>query len=416
MFEKECHLITEMTRIGPKVYPFDIPIDLDWSFVKKTLIENRLAGLAFWRITQTKIDIPGLEELEAHFRTNQFQNMMLLEEAERILEALNKSGIEVLLTKGLILLGTIYPLGVRRMGDIDLLVRPSQSKKAFNLFEKMGYKIGHKDRSSELGGKNSFDLYLLKGQQAIMIDMAWEFLDNPGRKSETAPDMEKLFEKARPLKLGAVDGRALDPVDQIIHTAAHVSLHHDLNYLPGLIDLAALLSRAETLDWGELEDRAAFFNLRNAVVCSLGVIKEIYGLKIGEPILKNWQILKRKVYRSPAVLFFDRLWVLGAEQESILGNKKGGIEKKLALTYFKESLMDSLTARWSSRWRKIRPDRARIWKAYRVYRPLWAVQALGFVHVVFYSLFLLIALPILQVLRPILGVLAIRRQGRQGFL
>lgn len=106
-----------MTRVGPGVhFRMDAPADLDWGFVRKTLIENRLAGLAYWRITQANIDFPALEEFEAHFRTNQFQNMMLLEEAERILAALNKAGIEVLLTKGLILLGTIYPLGIRRMG------------------------------------------------------------------------------------------------------------------------------------------------------------------------------------------------------------------------------------------------------------------------------------------------------------
>lgn len=249
-----------------------------------------------------------------------------------------------------------------------------------------------------------------------MVDMAWEFLDNPGRKEKTALDMETLFEMARPLTLGTVDGQGLNPIDQIIHTAAHVSLHHDLNYLSGVVDIVALLSREKELDWGSLESRASFFNLRNAVVCTLGVAKEVYDLKIGESILKHWQDLKNKLYRSPAVLFLDRLWVLGAEQESFLGSRKGGLEKKLALTSFKDILMDSLTARWKSKWRKIRPDRARIWKAYRIDSPQWAVRALGFVHIVLYSLFLLIAVPIFQALRPVLGARAKRQLGRQRFL
>jgi hypothetical protein len=416
MFERECDFIIRMTRLDSPPACLDVPPNLDWGFILKTLIDNRMAGLVYWQITRSNIDIPGIEKLESHYRTNQFQNMMLLEEAERILDILNKAGIEVLLTKGLVLLGTTYPLGARRMGDIDLLVRLSQSQAALRIFEGMGFQIGHKDLSSQLGGKNSFDLSLPKGQQYIMVDLSWEFLDNPGRKEGSEFDMEALFEKARSIKLGAVEGRVLDPADQIIHTAAHVSLHHDLNYLPGLVDVAALVCREKNLDWGALESRASFFNLRNAVVCTLGVAQEVYDLTIGEPILKRWRSLKRSLYRSSAILFLDRFWILGAEQESFLRSRKGGLEKKLALTFFRECLTDSLTAQWKSRWRKIWPDRARIWKAYRVHNPQWAVWALSFFHILLYPLFLVLAVPILLAFRPFLGAKAKRRLGKQRFL
>ncbi|RXJ46014.1 nucleotidyltransferase family protein [Gelidibacter gilvus] len=79
-----------------------------------------------------------LEELTA---INRNRNEKLLKEARAISEVLNHAQIDHVFIKGIALIagGTFKDIGERMIGDIDILIAPSQIDEAFNLLEHKGY-------------------------------------------------------------------------------------------------------------------------------------------------------------------------------------------------------------------------------------------------------------------------------------
>jgi hypothetical protein len=67
-------------------------------------------------------------------------NHRVFETAASVLELLHQAGIEVMAFKGLALAGEVYsPHRLRAIGDLDLLVRPSQHRRAVRVLEQAGW-------------------------------------------------------------------------------------------------------------------------------------------------------------------------------------------------------------------------------------------------------------------------------------
>ncbi|MEW6601382.1 MAG: nucleotidyltransferase family protein, partial [Nitrospirota bacterium] len=117
---------------------------IKWDDFLEASVSQGLAPLthAYLKKHQEKTSVPSYvrDELAELYHGNVARNMYLRSELERILHAFNEQGIDVILLKGAALAWTAYgDIGLRTMGDIDILVRPKNLSMAKNIMHELSY-------------------------------------------------------------------------------------------------------------------------------------------------------------------------------------------------------------------------------------------------------------------------------------
>ncbi len=128
-------------------------------------------------------------QLKASYYRTAAHNALLLRELERILEAFERAGIEVIVLKGAALAQTIYPdPALRPMSDIDLLVHAGDLAAASKAAQGTGY-------TQE---KITYHAYLRGGpEQQVAVEIHWALpQDSRGR----SPDLDTLWRNTVPLE------------------------------------------------------------------------------------------------------------------------------------------------------------------------------------------------------------------------
>src|SRR5205085_4579678 len=121
-----------------------IPEGLLWERVLELADWHRLGPLLWGLLSQDpfKASVPPdtLAALRMSAMTTAASNMNLQLQLDRVLAALAKETIPVMLLKGAALIETVYPsVGLRPMEDLDLLVPRSLVQQAYEVVETLGY-------------------------------------------------------------------------------------------------------------------------------------------------------------------------------------------------------------------------------------------------------------------------------------
>src|SRR5438128_10387673 len=96
--------------------------------------------LVWWNLTDAPIESAERTALRAEYRQAWIRNQHILAIVTPLLEALHLEGIQTLLLKGAALAVTSYErIGVRPIGDVDVLVRPEAAPAARQVLERHGW-------------------------------------------------------------------------------------------------------------------------------------------------------------------------------------------------------------------------------------------------------------------------------------
>lgn len=398
IFESECNLIISIIGIDQPLAPPSNIKSLNWSFIIRTLTDNRLAGLAYWHISSSHSPAwpkEFLKKLEEQFFLNQFINVMLLQEAGRIFSVLKENDIEAVALKGITLIEEFYPVGARKLGDIDIFIPPEQAEVTISTLEGIGYEC----RIPLDLSKGYAELYLARGNLKVPVDLSWKFLHRTKFENTKILSFDEVSKRCPKINISNVEVKVLDRIDQIIHTASHVALHHELNFLPGLTDVCMFLSRDKDLDWKELEDRALKAGLSRTVTTVIGVINDLFGVPIPEDFFIRWKKLRHSLLKGPECIFLDRFWILGAEIDAEVKAVKGGLKRNIARFFWNQVLPDSYSNRFSVIVDYLWPSEERIKKTYRARNRL-IILFYQILHIPLILSFSIVALPLFLVLRP----------------
>ncbi len=224
------------------------------------------------------------DRLRAMFVATRLNNVQILQELEKLTTLFEQAGIPVVALKGICFALTIYPdIGMRPMGDLDLLVPVSRLKDAVEIAHYSGYVkampeatpgldelLNHaacltKTRSPfttleihhTLVGEESF-------RHAVPVDWFWT-------QTETMVSNAKSWEAAQVLML--------TPTAQLLYACAHAMLQHGGRNasLRWMYDLDRLVRvYAERLDWELLLTQARRFEWGSAVSAALSQIASIF--------------------------------------------------------------------------------------------------------------------------------------------
>ena len=267
-----------------------------------------------------KCDVPeGVSaQLKAGYYRTAAHNALLLRELERILDAFEQAGIDVVLLKGAALAQTVYPdPALRPMSDLDLLVR----KEFLPIGKQIIIALGYKEIRAEYLGlapwldeaMNHHVHLQNETQKQVIVELHWGII--AGDVDRRSPSTEWLWMRTQPFETSAkITPRTqvfqLTPVALILHSAAHLILQHGkyLSWLLWLYDLHLLVSKYyQEIDWGMLLEDANDLHWIAALHSALENCQELFATPLPKDYLsvlkkhgtkQDWQLVVSMNTRS----------------------------------------------------------------------------------------------------------------------
>ena len=178
------------------------------------------------------------------------ENRALFAAGRQILLALHAAGVDTLMLKGGALAVSVYrDIGLRPMGDLDVLVRTGQARAAVEALAAAGW-CGRAAVTPEyIRTQHAADLFAAGD---LKCDLHWHvYWECCGPDAD-----DELWAASVPLAFAGVDTRTLAVADQLLHVCVHGSRRARRPGIRWIADALAVL-RAGGVDWARLLGQAA---------------------------------------------------------------------------------------------------------------------------------------------------------------
>jgi hypothetical protein len=252
----------------------------DWDFLVSKAHAEGVAPLLYWMLSRSgkfsSIPQAVRNSLRLMYSSTWMQNQKIFKELEVLTRRFHRAEIPVAALKGVCFALTIYPdIGLRPMGDMDLLIPKSKLTEAVGIAKSLGYEDTLPEASPGLNELLGLHVFLQKlSPQSITLELHHSLVAD---KSFTyAVRVDWFWEQTEPLDVSSSQKqfenlRMLTPTAQVLYAASHAMLQHggqntplrwfyDLDRLichyDGRMDWDLLLSQAKTFDWGSALDAA----------------------------------------------------------------------------------------------------------------------------------------------------------------
>jgi hypothetical protein len=244
--------------------------------------------------------LDGIHELNAA------RNRQLLEEVEELAGLLNRSGIEPVLLKGAAyLVGGVYADPADRwLQDIDFLVSPDESRRAFEIVKAAGYEPYVPNPSALV----LHHLPSLSKPHRVPVEIHHHLGCAACTRVLTASE---VLNHARTVSIGRATVRIPSAEHLMTHLILHSQIHHGAPSriwptLRSMLDLV-VLRRAQMLDWGAIRERFASGEQSASLEAHLRQIEATLAVSTPFPISAGgvrWQY-RRLLWREPRLRFMD---------------------------------------------------------------------------------------------------------------
>jgi hypothetical protein len=195
----------------------------DTAAVNKLTAEG-LAPLAFHSLSNLPPVDPAIRQLLAHqHRRSARLNLCALADLHVLVPALAAADVPVLLMKGAALATRLYPAAsLRPMRDLDLLVRREHAMQAHDVLIGLGYTPAPERRPGAQLAFGTERSYRRPGH--LPVELHWHVL-NLTSYQHLAP-AAWFWQQAERVEIASAPAYVLRPTAQLLHLAAHLSLHH----------------------------------------------------------------------------------------------------------------------------------------------------------------------------------------------
>lgn len=225
---------------------------------------RHFANSAAWLITNT-------EELKQAFLENAARNMRLYQELGKLLRRLWEQDIAVIALKGAHLAEAVYDnIGLRIMGDVDLLVRKDDLLRVEQELLAQGYKP---DDCNRVIAQDNYNFPYTLPKSGLVVEIHWVLVAS---KLPFQVGMEGLWSRAQQVTLAQVPVLALSPADLLLYLCLHTAKHTYDMQLRMLCDIGEVVQRyGAGLDWQEIGVRAWQWGIIRAVYVILRLAQEL---------------------------------------------------------------------------------------------------------------------------------------------
>ncbi len=227
----------------------------DWTHLLVLAEEHGVAGhlaACLRELAEDSVPPDIRQTLVDRQRAQVFSTLRLTAELFRILDRLTSQGIGALVVKGPVLAVQAYgDPAMRSYGDLDLLVRQRDIRRATELMSAAGYSAAV-PLSAIDAGKIPGQYLFSKPDSKLIVE-----LHNDGtlRYFPRRLPLEEFFTRQIRVRLDAHEIPALSVEDELVLICIHGAKHF-WERLMWIADVAALVSRQTGIDWGRVADSA----------------------------------------------------------------------------------------------------------------------------------------------------------------
>ena len=196
---------------------------------------------------------PGIRQaLAERQRARVFFSLRLTAELLRLVESLASESIEALVVKGPVLAVQAYDdPAMRSYGDLDLLVRQRDIRRATELMSAAGF-VPAVSLSAIDAGKIPGQYLFFKPNSKLIIEL---HNDCTLRYFPRRLPLEDFFARQIRVRVDGHDAPALSLEDELVLICVHGAKHF-WERLMWIADIAALISRQANIDWQRVADSA----------------------------------------------------------------------------------------------------------------------------------------------------------------
>jgi hypothetical protein len=240
--------------------------NLDWIRIKTVASEEGVIGILYKTLKDAGMPQSALASFRDYYLSITALNIININALEKLEDALSSKQIEVMTLKGASLLNSTYAdIGMRPMGDLDLMVRPEEREGFVNLLYNLGYKevplfphLFNKDR--------------------VVIDLHLHALNTDriaGRAGLFPVGMGPVWANSVPWREGHQWLRRPDDADNILLLSQHY-MKHSFSKLIWLVDILKLITNNDVMFQTDLFKRADYLQQGKSLSYTLYLLNKVF--------------------------------------------------------------------------------------------------------------------------------------------
>ena len=310
--------------------------DPDWGEIIQLAARHGVTPLLYLNLKAAAptpyVPVAVMHQLREAYLGNAVRNTRLYYQLARLLTALQKDNIAVIVLKGAHLAETVYGnVALRPMGDLDLMVRKSDLSRTAEKLVGMGYSFNAPaDMKAYCEENHHLPAFLAPGGPAVEIHWLIPLVISPSgeelaglwrgewfeafEQQVNSPSDEELagvWKRCRWATIAGVETLVLSPEDLLLHLCMETSHHHS-GFVMGLspfCDISATIRRYQNeIDWKQLQFRAQEWGAGKYVHLTLWLARDLLEAPVPGDVL---EFLKPKD--------FDARWVAVAKEQVLSG-------------------------------------------------------------------------------------------------
>lgn len=254
----------------------------DWIVLTRVAQAEGVVPLVYWHFNHCgwsgSAPKPVQDMLRYTYAASFLRNRSLFQELDRILDALARAGVPVILLKGADLAASVYPdMGLRPMSDLDLLLPKSDVANAVQAMHSLGYADFREERTRGLDWRTAYDRKLVGGaRERVAVELHWNLV--AGDAVRHSPSIDWFWQQTEAVAPGSEDwpglkkALRLTPTAHLLYLTAHLMLQHGgaQARLLWYYDLHLLLERSkDRIQWDEFLERSRQFRWASAAHAAL---------------------------------------------------------------------------------------------------------------------------------------------------
>jgi hypothetical protein len=254
---------------GPRLRALTAQV-VDWEPLVQAAAANDVLPLLYARLSEMCPDVvPArvLAELREISRQTGLRNLSLTHELLRLLALFDHQGIRAVPFKGPSLAVSLYgSLGLRRSGDLDILVRWADVSAAKRALLAEGYRLYPPMSAEEeaVHCQSEHHLQFDREDGFVRVEIHWTIVQ---KHLGPHADVAYVWDLVRPANLAGRSVLSLPPEDLFLILCIH-GHKHDWDRLKWIADIGWMIHRHPDLDWRGILERAA--SLRQEAAVRLG--------------------------------------------------------------------------------------------------------------------------------------------------
>ncbi|MGJ8638302.1 MAG: nucleotidyltransferase domain-containing protein [Opitutaceae bacterium] len=221
---------------------------------------------------------------------------LYLEQLDRVAAALAEKGIPLVALKNSGIARGIYrDLAGCPMGDVDVLVRPSDFRSAHAVMLELGYEMDDRspfqveslDEAEQHGGSEY--TYKLSDGSTLWFELQWRPVAGRWIQPDQEPPADELMERSVSIE-GSV-ARLLCPEDNLLQVSLHTAKHSFVR-APGFrlhTDVDRIV-RGCSIDWDAFCTHVEKIRVKTAVYLSLSIPAALFDTPVPDRVLKRLNV------------------------------------------------------------------------------------------------------------------------------